>query len=353
MKIAYFLTNDLSTPTGVACKIADQVSCWEKENHEVKLFLLSPTKNVWVNLQPYIFCLIIAQKFQRILKSAEIFKIIKAWQPDLIYMRSLVYYPGFNDLAKSKPVFLEINSDDISEYRLTMPGYLYLYHLFARQQVLAHSCGIITVTNELAIRLSNCPKPFAVISNGIDLSRFEVMPPVKTRQPRLIFLSSADASWHGVDKVQWLAEYFSAWTFDVVGPLREGIKGRPPNNLTLHGFLQRSDYTSLIASADVAIGTLALHRKQMNEACPLKLREYLAFGLPAIIGYKDVDFPIPVPHILQIGNTPDNIIRNTQAIESFVSAWRGKRITHETISHIDIDIKERARLKFFQEVLNG
>lgn len=43
-------------------------------------------------------------------------------------------------------------------------------------------------------------------------------------------------------------------------------------------------------NCQVCIGTLALHRKNMTEASPLKTREYLAHGFPVIIGYKDTAF---------------------------------------------------------------
>jgi len=39
----------------------------------------------------------------------------------------------------------------------------------------------------------------------------------------------------------------------------------------------------------MGLSTLGLFLKNMDEACPLKSREYISLGLPFIYGYKDQD----------------------------------------------------------------
>ena len=46
-----------------------------------------------------------------------------------------------------------------------------------------------------------------------------------------------------------------------------------------------------LGSANLAIASLALFRKQMVQACPLKVREYMARGIPFVYGYNDPDVP--------------------------------------------------------------
>jgi hypothetical protein len=89
----------------------------------------------------------------------------------------------------------------------------------------------------------------------------------------------------------------------------------------------------------------------MQEACPLKVREYLAYGLPVIIGCKDTDFTESAPFILRLPNSEDNIETSLSAIESFVSKWKGKRVPREAIAHLDLEVKESQRVKFFEDVL--
>jgi len=91
----------------------------------------------------------------------------------------------------------------------------------------------------------------------------------------------------------------------------------------------------------------------MEEASPLKVREYLAYGLPVIIGYKDTDFHEDVPFILRLPNSEDNIEANLSAIETFVHRWRNQRVPREAIAHLDIKVKESQRIAFFQKILKG
>ena len=106
--------------------------------------------------------------------------------------------------------------------------------------------------------------------------------------------------------------------------------------------------------ADVAIGTLALHRKQMDEACPLKVRRYLEFGLPVLLGYRDTDLDsLDAWWLLRLPNTESNVLSSLQEIESFVQGVRGRRVPREAVeSVVSAVAKESARLAFFEEVVS-
>ena len=96
-----------------------------------------------------------------------------------------------------------------------------------------------------------------------------------------------------------LAHNFDMWSFDIIGYSSSDFMDIP-NNVTFHGILTSDDYKKILSESDVAIGSLSLHINNMNEACTLKVREYLAFGIPTIIGYKDSDFPGSVPFLLEL-----------------------------------------------------
>jgi hypothetical protein len=91
----------------------------------------------------------------------------------------------------------------------------------------------------------------------------------------------------------------------------------------------------------------------MEEACPLKTREYLSYGLPCIIGYKDADFPDGAPFILQLPNTPDNVQNYLSEIENFAKSWKGRHVSREKILHLDYKYKENQRINFFRQVLDS
>jgi hypothetical protein len=55
------------------------------------------------------------------------------------------------------------------------------------------------------------------------------------------------------------------------------------------GKKSKQDISMLLQHCHIAVGTLALYRKSMTEASPLKVRECLLLGMPMILGYHDTD----------------------------------------------------------------
>jgi lipid A disaccharide synthetase len=91
----------------------------------------------------------------------------------------------------------------------------------------------------------------------------------------------------------------------------------------------------------------------MEEASSLKSREYLAYGLPMVLAYRDTDLDeLDVDFLLKIPNTEDNIITHGRLIRDFAYKMRGKRVDRDIIAPlIDNQAKEKKRIEFFQEIL--
>lgn len=348
MKIAYVIRWDLSTETGVVKKIRDQIQAWLGLGHEVRLFALAPRAEVWEGLASLdVHVVTSADLWSRGRRARELTGAVRSWGADLVYLRFTTYYSPFAKLMRRVPTVLELNTDDVREYRLYLPRHKYLYHLATRGWILKRARGMVCVTNEIADRYRGYGKPIAVIANGADLASFPILPPAGNRGVRAVFIGSPDAPWHGVDKVLDLAGRLVDWRFELIGP----TVAAAPSNVSCHGYLSRSNYESILASADLAIGTLALHRNEMDEACPLKVREYLALGLPCIVGHRDTDFPWTTPFLLELPNTPDNVIACLQEIRDFGDKVKGVRVPRESVAHLDVAAKESRRVRFFAEVL--
>jgi hypothetical protein len=210
--------------------------------------------------------------------------------------------------------------------------------------------GIVAVSNELVDERIRQSIPVLVQGNGISLQEHPTLPSVQNEKPHLVFIAAAGAVWHGVDKILRLAEHFAEWRFDLVGEL-EALIPDAPSNVVVHGYLTSDKYEAILAQADVALGTLALHRKHMHEASPLKTREYLARGLPTIVAYQDTDFPVPVPYLLQLPNTADNVEISLHLIAEFVRTWKSHRVPQHSVSHIDVKHKECERVEFFKNII--
>ena len=107
-----------------------------------------------------------------------------------------------------------------------------------------------------------------------------------------------------------------------------------------------------MSNCDLAISTLALYRKGMEEACPLKTRECLAYGLPMVLPYVDTDLKdLDADFLLKIPNKEDNIQSHGQAIHDFAYRMRGRRVDRDQVALIDQVAKEAERIRFFEEII--
>lgn len=355
MKVAVLLHWNEGEDSGVFKKVVSQIRTWRDQGVCVSLHLISQklSLGVW---QQYLEKIVITfhvyyNALTRLKAWQEAVEALNVQQPDLVYHRYDLYMPPLRRLFQRFPLILEINTDDLTEYCITK-GLRCWYNRVTRSLLLHRTAGLVFVTHELSSlpHFTRYRKPFSVIANGIALNDYPVLPAPMNREPRLFFIGTDRQPWQGVDKILRMAQLFPQWQFDIVGIRPDRFRGVPAN-VHIHGPLSRQAYEPLLAQADIAIGTLALHRKKVNEACPLKVREYLAYGLPTIIGYKDTDFPSGAPFILGLPNTEDNVENNVAMIAGFVSEWKERRVQREAIYHLDLRVKESQRLMFFRDVL--
>lgn len=353
MRIAYVCSDDLRATGGVTLKIGTQMAAWRDAGHEVNLYSLT-NSNVPSRLTSARF--FFDSDLDRAVATAKLTRAVSRFEPDVVYLRYDRFLPPFGGILRRFPTIVEINGDDREEARLKSRRAL-LYNGINRRAVLRKARGLVCVTDELAAsaRLASFSGPTIVIPNGVDLAAVRQLPPPDNARPRLVFLGTRGESWQGVDKVGALARHMPDCDFDVIGFTEHDLPEPPPANLTAHGRLSRADYETILANADVGIGTLALHRKRMEEASPLKVREYLAHGLPVIAGYVDADFAGSSPwFILRIPNTDDNIHSHRAEIRAFVQHVRGRRVSRPDVEQqIGTHAKEHARLAFMRNVARG
>ncbi|MDF2446262.1 MAG: glycosyltransferase [Moraxellaceae bacterium] len=164
-------------------------------------------------------------------------------------------------------------------------------------RVLGHARAIIGVTGELG-RIEQAriaaPRPVFVYPNGIDLAGMPLAEDRREGPPRLLFVCSVFASWHGLESVlRALKDVKDDFVLDVVGfaypEQRAMVAGDP--RFVFHGRLKAPQIAALTALADIGLSSFALHEKAMAEACTLKVREYLASGLPVYAHHRDAGLP--------------------------------------------------------------
>ncbi|HUI88713.1 MAG TPA: hypothetical protein VLX61_08280 [Anaerolineales bacterium] len=362
MRIAYISLHWPRLRTGsVGKKIQRTINAWRSEGHEATLFmhtlqyepeqeLLSAEKFTYHGTNR------LGLELSRMNAARRLVDSVRSYKPDLVYLRYGMYIYPIHKLVDIAPMIEDVTTNDVIQHREL--GWVYdLYNRLTRGILLCRVNGLVTISFELASSpiFVRYHKPTLVIANGIDLENYRPLPAPANAMPRLVFIGTPTLGdiWHGIDKLMTLAELCPDLQIEVIG--YDGIPGRRvlPPNITFHGFLPLEHYRALLAGADVAISSLALHRAGMQEQSPLKSREYLAYGLPMVVPYKDTDLDdLDCDFFLKIPNREDNIRTHAGAIRDFAYRMRGRRAERSLFaSRIDVGMKEKKRLKFFEQVI--
>lgn len=355
MRIAYVCYWDAFLLDGVTKKISGQSEYWQQAGHEVEVFCLTP------KAQPPRPPALPASLFtfeslrDRYAKTRRLAAAVRSFRPDVTYMRYDTFLPPIAQALRVAPVVLELNEQP-SKHRI-LPTLARRYALWNRRRLLARASGFVTVSNETAGApwLKACPQPTLVLGNSLDLSTFPITAEPENERPRGIFVGGARMPWHGVDKIRALAERLPTVDFDVIGPTDRDLRGTAPENLRMHGFLERAEYEPLVRESDFGIGTLALHRVGLNENAALKLREYLAFGLPVMLANDDPDLT-PEPHwfVCKLPNSESNVVDSSETIQAWIEEIRGRRVPRPIVERlIGAETKETARLAFMHGVTSA
>jgi glycosyltransferase involved in cell wall biosynthesis len=355
MKIAYLIDYDLNGNNGVIQKILQQSQKWVEAGHTVyyvstkTLTIYDNNKNIITKLKPLNFPLgRLGTALKLFYNSFFINKLLQNIDVDIIYMRYRLYMPFFTKIVKENKVVMEINSDDTAEYALHSK-LTHFYNKYSRDFLLRHIDGFVSVSKELKDRFRHLNKSIEVIANGIDISKYGISTD-QHEKPILVFIGTPNQPWHGLDKIVQMAENLKDYQFYVIG-----TKGDDTSNIKYFGYLSQEEATDMIKRSDLGIGTLSLYKTGLNEASPLKTRQYLACGLPIIYAYEDTDLCENIDFALRLKNEEENIDYN--AIRSFVgTVFNNQKIKMQAREFaeevLDYTKKEEKRLQFFRKVLD-
>jgi len=358
MKILYLLSADPFEENGVNKKVKSQVDAWKSFGHEVFIYsiLVNNGKQRSDNfLQSKIFkrkmVFFLPQNFK---------KNIKELNPDIVYCRFEIFKPFHWTILKKYRSVIEINSDDIGEIKKLSKTSLrnkirYLYNYFTRWIFFKYAKGIVSVSYELLKFpfMNKYKKPSIVIPNNLILENFQTIKDLHSNIPQLVFMGTSNYEWHGIDKIIELARQTKEKLFfHIIGS--DGAIYPKLSNVKFHGYLFREEYERIIRKCNIGISTLSLYKKDMIEASSIKLREYLAYGLPSIVGYTETAFinkQIP-DWILQLPNSERNVIDNIDGILDFCYKMKDVIVTHNEINqYIDSMVIEKQKIEFFENII--
>lgn len=168
--------------------------------------------------------------------------------------------------------------------------------------IIRRAVAVIGVTNEIVLHEQERMRADVishVYPNGIDVNGFPAIEDVRKGVPKFLFVAANFSPWHGLDRIfDALAEDDSQCEIHVVGKCNVEQQAHMKNDgrFTFHGELSLEGLRNISETMDVGISSLALERAGLKEACTLKVREYLASGIPVYSGHVDTALPSDFPY---------------------------------------------------------
>lgn len=194
-----------------------------------------------------------------------------------------------------------------------------------RKRFLRRVGGFIAVTPEIlqAVQVANPNAPRGMIPNGIpvDTIPFCGFRPFDGQELSMIFVASEFVYWHGLDRLlEGMLRYRGGCVLrltllgtvpDAYDALLERCREHPAIRVECPGPVYGDARHVYFENVNLAFASLGLFRKNMEQACPLKSREYIARGLPFVYGYTDPEIPDDAPYALRVPNTSDPVEMNS------------------------------------------
>jgi len=201
--------------------------------------------------------------------------------------------------------------------------------------------------------------PTIPISNGIDFKKVTVSKgPQKEKSIRLIALANW-SNWHGLDRlIEGFKNYYSTETQEIsisltvigngkVIPAYKDLVNKYGLQKVVH-FLPPMSNKQLdhhFDNADIGIGTLGIHRKNIPIDSSLKHREYCARGIPFLLAGNDLDFPAHLPFVLKCEPTDESIDLKSLIVfwEDLVKNGKVKKEDIRKYAEDQLDWKKRMK----------
>ncbi len=219
-----------------------------------------------------------------------------------------VLYLSLNDRQN---IILEHHTKEVPELKVNGDIRLF-FEKYLGGSWIKHFRAITAVTPEILnyqVERSGFTGPTAFFPNGIDLDTFpaplEEASPANTTGPlRLVMVSTTFSPWHGLDmlvKQVKTSPDLPEFELHLVGRIKPEMeaKYREVPQFIIHGTLERQQILDLYQDMHLGIGSLTFSTIGLTQATPLKVREYLAVGLPVVLAYDDPAIPKDFPFALQ------------------------------------------------------
>lgn len=254
---------------GVIKKVNNQASTWRSLGYNVTVVFDVMTKSTLIKY---------ATRYLTLFR----YFILNKQPGSAIYLRQTPELPLYAFMLRRREFSCEVNADVKAEsenYSILKRFIASLLH----QNLHNIARSTFYISSELSRRMHQSKGMAYTFPNSLHALPAEHLLPRKTN---VVFVGTPEYPWQGFDLFLSIVQAMPAYQFHVIGT----DSGPTSNNLKYHGKLVGHAYNNVMSQMDFAIGTLAFHRAGITEGSPLKVRDYLAFNLPFVIGYIDSDF---------------------------------------------------------------
>lgn len=199
-----------------------------------------------------------------------------------------------------------------------------LFEVITGKIIFHRVAGIVAVTEEVVDYERARTKfsrvlPIFVSPNGVaGINRPSL--DERTDIPEILFVASYFSSWHGLDLLLDAASRSNRpCRIHVVGTMCEVDLQRCALDprFVFHGPLNTLALQSLMGKVWCGLSSFALERKGMQDACTLKVREYLEAGLPVFAGHRDSGLPADFKFFRKGQADLDEIINFAEEVRFF------------------------------------
>ncbi len=373
LQLIYLTINIDQTAIGVMNKITAKCEKFNEQN--------SPCD--WVNISEYTKSVYINNK---LILSFENDKILIDFFNEfsngkIIIFRHVDFSDNIYHLLKNKISISEHNTIELYEWLNIYKHYkfkdwvyllrtfeiksvlnkLFFYTFTAKKKYKVFS-GFIGVTEE--IRAYQEKKyygkliPSSVISNGVKKrTSIDIDIPIideKRGDITFVFFAGNDYIWNNFKRLADSLLNYSNFKIVYFGTIKHENK-ITHSNISYFKSYDLLDIQSLNHKNTIGIGTLGLFKKKLNEACPLKVRDYWSLGFPVIMGYRDTDVinnKFLEPFVLEFPN--DSSLLDYKKIEEFIDQLKNYKRS-DIINHLDkisIESKTKEYIKFINSISN-
>ena len=257
-------------------------------------------------------------------------RAVARWTPDLVYMR---FMPVFSNAPRALAAVKACGARLVVEHPtypfengkrsslLRKPVFAYNARVFRRLEGMIDLYALIGEPCGPALN----GRPAMNIVNGVDVDRLTPHAPRRNAPDVALLALASMSAWQGYDRlIEALARYRGGEriTVHMVGGEGDGSLAAwralaqelgVGDRVVFHGQMHGAALDEVARSCDVGVGGLGLYRKGQMRSMTLKLREYMARGLPFVYAVDDPSIPDDPRCCLRLPNDDTPIDMETLA----------------------------------------